>query len=33
VVTTKYQAYDDEDYVSKGYDDLSGLPLVILVDG
>jgi C-terminal processing protease CtpA/Prc len=33
VVKTKYKAFEDEDYVSKGYMDLAGLPLVILVDG
>ncbi|MBU0626726.1 hypothetical protein KKG31_06660 [Patescibacteria group bacterium] len=33
IVTAKYKTYEDEVYKSKGYKDLQGMPIVILIDG
>lgn len=33
VVTAKYKTFEDEEYLSRGYNDLTGLPVIILVDG
>ncbi|MFZ2150762.1 MAG: S41 family peptidase [Candidatus Absconditicoccaceae bacterium] len=33
IVTAKYKTFGDENYYSKGYEDLGSLPTVVLVDG
>ncbi|MCX6823357.1 MAG: S41 family peptidase [candidate division SR1 bacterium] len=33
VVTAKYKTFEDEEYLSRGYNDLTGLPVIVLVDG
>lgn len=33
IVTAKYKSYQDEEYLSRWYNDLSWMPLVVLVDG
>lgn len=33
VTNTKYRTMDDEKYFSEGYNDLTGMPVVVLVDG
>ena len=33
VVTAKYKTFQDEEYVSKWYDEFVGLPVIVLVDG
>jgi carboxyl-terminal processing protease len=32
VVTAKYKTFQDEEYLSRGYNDLTGLPVIVLVD-
>jgi carboxyl-terminal processing protease len=33
VVSTKYTTFEDEQLLSKGYEDYQNLPMVVLVDG
>lgn len=33
VVTAKYKTFQDEEYLSRGYNDLTGLPVIVLIDG